>query len=94
MLLLPATVTLAEARDTLRLLQQALESDQGAAEVAVDASQLSAFDSSTLAVLLECRRLAATANRPFTVRGAPAHLADLARLYGVAELLGMTAAAS
>ena len=93
MLLLPATVTLAEARDTLRMLQQSLEGDSGALEIAVDASQLSAFDSSTLAVLLECRRLAATANRPFAVRGAPAHLTNLARLYGVDELLGMTPAA-
>ena len=53
----------------------------------VDASALQVFDSSALAVLLECRRGALVAQQPFAVRGLPPALAGLAALYGVAELL-------
>ncbi|MBC7717816.1 MAG: STAS domain-containing protein, partial [Pseudorhodobacter sp.] len=44
-------------------------------------------DSSALAVLLECQRLAQASGRSFAVRGAPAKLAQLAQLYGMDELL-------
>ena len=85
MLVLPATVTLAEARDTLAMLTQALgcEPDQ---RVVVDASGLLRFDSSVLSVLLECRRWAQASGRGFAVRGATARLAQLSRLHGVEEL--------
>ena len=53
----------------------------------VDASALQVFDSSALAVLLECRRGALVAQQPFAVHGLPPALAGLAALYGVAELL-------
>ena len=86
MLLLPATITMRESRDTLRLLSQALQGEKEG-EVVVDASPLQQFDTSALAVLLECRRLAQAFGRPFSVRNAPAKLAALATLYGVAELL-------
>ncbi|NUZ05659.1 STAS domain-containing protein [Piscinibacter koreensis] len=86
MLLLPAALTASEATPALRLLGEALQREQ-AAEVTVDASALRHFDSSALAVLLECSRLAAAAGKPFNVRGAPAKLAALARLYGVDGLL-------
>lgn len=86
MLLLPATITLRESRDTLRLLSQALQSEKDG-EVIVDASTLQQFDTSALAVLLECRRLALAFGRPFSVRSAPQKLSDLAALYGVGELL-------
>ncbi len=86
MLLLPATITMRESRDTLRLLSQALQGETER-EVVVDASPLQQFDTSALAVLLECRRLAQTFGRPFSVRNAPAKLAALATLYGVDELL-------
>jgi phospholipid transport system transporter-binding protein len=86
MLLLPATVTAREARDTQRLLAQALkgEPDSG---VVVDAGNLKVFDSAALAVLLECHRLADAWGRAFSVRNAPPKLAALARLYGVEALL-------
>jgi phospholipid transport system transporter-binding protein len=86
MLLLPATVTLAEARDTLRMLAQAVPSEPDA-EVTIDASGLKRFDTSALAVLLECRRLAQFGGRAFAVRRVPPALAALAALYGVDTLL-------
>ena len=86
MLLLPATITLRESRDTLRMLSQALpgEPDTG---VVIDASPLQQFDTSALAVLLECQRLARAWGKGFSVRQAPPKLAALAKLYGVDQLL-------
>ena len=55
----------------------------------VDASALQAYDSSTIALLLQARRLAQAAGRGFEVIGAPGKLAELARLYGVEELLSL-----
>jgi phospholipid transport system transporter-binding protein len=85
-LLLPASVTAREANDTRRLLAQAMKSESGAA-VVVDASSLMHFDSSALAVLLECHRAADAWGKPFELRNAPPKLAALARLYGVEALL-------
>jgi phospholipid transport system transporter-binding protein len=86
MLVLPEVLTLGEANTTLRMLEQALRSDD-AATLTVDASALRSFDSAAVAVLLECRRLARAWSKGFEVRGAPAKLTDLVRLYGVDELL-------
>jgi phospholipid transport system transporter-binding protein len=86
MLLLPATVTIAEARDTLRMLAQAVPQEPDA-EVSLDASGLTRFDTSALAVLLECHRLAQAGGRAFRLLRAPAKLLDLAALYGVDTLL-------
>lgn len=91
MLLLPATVTADEARDTLNMLSQALKREPDAG-VVVDASGLQQFDSSALAVLLECQRLAAAWGKGFSVKHPPAKLASLARLYGVGELVGIAPA--
>ena len=90
MLVLPASITLEDARDTQRMLSQALQqaAKQGsAAQVTVDAAGLQHFDSSALAVLLECQRLASGWGQGFAVRNAPKKLAELARLYGVDALL-------
>ena len=86
MLLLPATVTLAEARDALRMLAQAVPGHAGA-DLTIDAAQLQRFDTSALAVLLECRRIAQADGRAFAVRNAPPQLTALAALYGVGGLL-------
>ena len=86
MLILPDTVTLAEASDTLRMLAQAAPR-QGAAELTIDAAQLRRFDTSALAVLLECRRIAQADGRSFAVLNAPPKLEALAALYGVEQLL-------
>ena len=79
-------LTLRQARQALDALQMQLRSSP-AAEWVVDAAALRVFDSSALAVLLECRRSALAAQKSFAVRGLPSALAGLAALYGVAELL-------
>jgi phospholipid transport system transporter-binding protein len=86
MLLLPATVTSRGANDTRRLLAQALKA-RPEGNVVVDASNLQHFDSSALAVLLECQRAADAWGKPFELRNAPPKLVSLARLYGVDVLL-------
>lgn len=86
MLLLPATVTLSEARDTLRMLAQALPSEAGT-EITLDASGLIRFDTAALAVLLECKRLAQAHGKGFVLTRVPEKLGALARLYGVEALL-------
>lgn len=89
-LVLPATVTTQEARDTQRMLAQTLQQGiktQDEPVVTVDASGLQHFDSAALAVLLECQRLAQAWGKGFAVRNAPGKLAELARLYGVDALL-------
>jgi phospholipid transport system transporter-binding protein len=86
MLMLPETVTLAEARDTLRMLAQAV-AKQPAGELTLDAAQLQRFDTSALAVLLECRRIAQADGRGFVLRNVPPKLEALAELYGVDVLL-------
>jgi phospholipid transport system transporter-binding protein len=91
MLVLPQVLTLGEARDTLRMLETAMR-DDGTGPVAVDASALATFDSSAVAVLLECRRLAQAWNRGFELKGAPPKLRELAGLYGVDALLGLAPA--
>ena len=91
---LPAELTHRQARPTLDALQAQLRSSGtgGSAGWVVDASALEVFDSSALAVLLECRRSALAVQQPFAVRGLPPALAGLAKLYGVAELLPEAAA--
>jgi phospholipid transport system transporter-binding protein len=55
--------------------------------VVADAGALTHFDSSALAVLLECRREALALGKSFSVSRLPTRLRELAMLYGVAELL-------
>ncbi|MFZ2650408.1 MAG: STAS domain-containing protein [Burkholderiaceae bacterium] len=85
MLLLPATLTVHEARDTLRMLSQAIKGQ--ADGVVVDASSLVQFDSSALSVLLECQRQAQAWGKAFSLREPPPKLTALAKLYGVDVLL-------
>lgn len=86
MLALPQTMTLADAGETLRTLDDAARRDPGAA-LAIDAAGVQRFDTSALAVLLEFRRIADAAGRGFEVHNAPPQLAALAALYGVGDLL-------
>ncbi len=85
MLVLPAELTHDQATASLRMLLQGLASQQGA--VLVDGTALARFDSSAVAVLLQCRREALSRGRGFSVRGLPERLRSLAALYGVAQLL-------
>ncbi|MDB5857836.1 MAG: hypothetical protein JWQ76_1525 [Ramlibacter sp.] len=86
MLVLPSELTHAQAPACSRMLAQALRSEPGQQAVA-DASALRRFDSSALAVLLECRREALALGKSFAVSQLHPRLRDLAGLYGVAELL-------
>jgi phospholipid transport system transporter-binding protein len=91
-LTLPAVLTHAASAAFARSLPQAVQSQP--TEVLADASALRQFDSSALAVLLECRRQAMAAGKAFAVQGAPVRLRELASLYGVEELIPPAASAS
>lgn len=86
MLVLPAELTQAQATACLQMLAQGLRA-LGDDVVVVDAGALTRFDTSALAVLLECRRQARALGKTFGVRRLPARLRELAGLYGVGELL-------
>lgn len=88
---LPAALTLAEARATLAELGRQLEA---AAEPVLDAQDLAELDSSALAVLLDCQRRLVRKGRTLRIVNAPPKLTQLARLYGVAELLGLDGTAT
>lgn len=83
---LPIALTLNEASACAAQLCQAVRAQAGT-QVVVDASALLRFDSSALAVLLECRREALRASKSFAVRGMAPRLRELAVLYGVEALL-------
>lgn len=85
-LVLPATLTQAEASACSRMLAQAVRKGSEREAVA-DASALTRFDSAALAVLLECRREALAHGKQLRVQGMPPRLRELAVLYGVQELL-------
>ncbi|MHB1198730.1 MAG: STAS domain-containing protein [Polaromonas sp.] len=90
MLTLPAVLThVAAANFSLGLKQAVLSQPAG---VVADASALKEFDSSALAILLECRRQALGAGKAFSVYRVPERLLQLASLYGVAELIPSSAA--
>lgn len=90
MLVLPATLTEQQAQACLASLLPAARAT-GGATVAIHAAALQQFDSSALAVLLECRREAARAGKTLRVDAMPPRLQTLAGLYGVADLLSETA---
>lgn len=90
---LPATLTHREATATLKSLAAAI-ADGGEAGLRVDASALRQFDTSAIAVLLECRRLAQQAGRPLRIDALPAPLLELAGLYGADALLAGGAGAA
>jgi phospholipid transport system transporter-binding protein len=55
--------------------------------IVVNATDLCQFDSAALAVLLALRRQALALGKSFAIDGLPSRLGDLARLYGITELL-------
>lgn len=90
-LTLPAVLTHEEAAAFAKGLMPQLFAQ--APDVVADAGALRQFDSSALALLLECRRRAQAAGKRFSVQSAPQRLRELAVLYGVAELIPATAPA-
>lgn len=87
---LPTAAGLEQAQDLLRAVEGGIDA-QG---LHVDASALEGFDSSVVALLLHARREAQRRGAPFSLSGAPAKLRELARLYGVDELLPFDTPAS
>jgi phospholipid transport system transporter-binding protein len=85
---LPVNATLEHAAELAAGLTA--EVAKGSGVLTVDASALQAYDSSTIALLLQARRVAEAAGRSFAVTGAPAQLVELARLYGVDGLLALS----
>jgi phospholipid transport system transporter-binding protein len=86
MLVLPPELTHRQATACLGMLLQGLKVHREPA-VMVDAHALTVFDTSALAVLLECRRDAVSVGKSFTVQGLPSALMGMAGLYGVDALL-------
>jgi phospholipid transport system transporter-binding protein len=82
---LPAAATLDQAPEVLAQFEAALSAAEGG--VRVDASALAECDTSTISLLLQAQRLAQARGLALQVAGAPAKLRQLARLYGVLELL-------
>jgi len=89
---LPDTVTLAQAASLLPQLEAAVDAASG--RFVLDASRLTAFDTSALALVLQGRRLAEARGLPFELQALPAQLRELAVLYGVEELLSAATASS
>jgi phospholipid transport system transporter-binding protein len=86
-LTLPATATLEQTGALVLELERAIAALPAGEPLVVDAAAVQAFDTSLVAWLLHARRLAQGAGRGFAISAAPAKLAQLATLYGVASLL-------
>jgi phospholipid transport system transporter-binding protein len=90
---LPARVLMSDADLAWRALQAALRAEaaqvKSAAgqELRLSAAALTDFDSSALSLLLNAARFAAEQGLRLVLADAPAKLQELARVYGVAELL-------
>lgn len=82
----PALLTHDQASACAHSLGLDIRAEQGD-KVVINASALEKFDSSALAVLLQCRRDSAAAGKRFEVNGLPHQLRQLANLYGISELL-------
>ena len=91
-LVLPKELTQSQATACLRMLVQGLPMQSGP-DVVVDASGLSRFDSSALAVLLEFRRETLALGKRLLIQSLPTRLGDLAKLYGIDALLAPAAPA-
>ena len=86
---LPETATLAQARALLEEFDAALAQAHGGAELGIDATALKSFDSSAVALLLHAQRAGKAAGVRIGVHGTPPKLRELARLYGVEDLLAL-----
>jgi len=86
---LPAILTQAQAQSVADALVTALRANMAQGDQAVvDASALTQFDSSALAVVLACRRAVLAQGGQLQVHGLPERAQALARVYGVTELIG------
>jgi phospholipid transport system transporter-binding protein len=88
LLVLPVQLTHANAQSCLRMLVQGLPA-QSESSVSVDAKALENFDSAALAVLIELRSQCLTIGKGMLIHGMPKPLMNLAKLYGIDELLAL-----
>lgn len=84
-LCLPERVTHAEAPALAQTWLAQVQAASG--PLHLDASALQRFDTSALALLLACQRVAQSRGVSLRVHGLPERAVSLARVYGVAELL-------
>ncbi len=82
---LPDDASIEHVTELAAKLPQSLEASDGVWQI--DASDLKAFDSSTIALLLQAKRLARAAGREIEIVGVPPMLSQLAKLYGIGDLL-------
>jgi phospholipid transport system transporter-binding protein len=85
---LPAVLMQAQAQAVASELTSVLSAcvSEGG-EPVLDASALTQFDSSALAVILACRRAVLARGAQLRVRGLPARAQALAKVYGLSALL-------
>jgi phospholipid transport system transporter-binding protein len=83
---LPASVDLDRATALLAELDRQ-QAAAGGGELHIDASAMQTFDTSLLALALEARRRMQAAGGRLVITGAPPKLIELAKLYGVDELV-------
>jgi phospholipid transport system transporter-binding protein len=85
---LPAVLMQAQAQAVANELTSVLGAcvSEGG-EPVLDASALTQFDSSALAVILACRRAVLARGAQLRVRGLPARAQALAKVYGLSALL-------
>ncbi|HEX4508920.1 MAG TPA: STAS domain-containing protein [Burkholderiaceae bacterium] len=86
---LPAILTLRDAPAVLASLRSAFAAETGDTWL-IDATHVEQLDTSALAILLECARIAAAGGRRLEITGVPPRMAELARLYGLDGLLPLT----
>lgn len=89
MLLLPERLTHREAAATLAQLQAALGNQPAGEPWVVDATPMQQYDSSALVVLLGLLRHAASLGGACRLHAVPARLQQLAKVYGVLDLLDL-----
>lgn len=93
MLALPERLTHREAAAALTRLQGELSAQPAGAAVVFDATPMMQYDTSALVVLLGLHRHARAEGRRCVLHAVPARLQQLAKVYGVLELLEVEAAA-
>ncbi|SEN05605.1 STAS domain-containing protein [Brachymonas denitrificans] len=86
-LALPARLDATNAGTVTQALMARLREGGQGQQAQVDASALQSFDSSALATLLALQRQAMERGASLHLHAAPLRLVELARLYGVHELL-------
>jgi phospholipid transport system transporter-binding protein len=90
---LPPTATIEQARGLLEQVDAAIAAAGGGA-LHIDASALTDFDTSAVALLLHASRVASQAGVQIRIADAPPKLRELARLYGVDALLPLDTTAA